>query len=432
HLKQRMSELKERIGSKPVTMRLAAADGRYHEAKKLYDEIKKLFPEFIELDLESEMQGALDAAAEAMNKAKSIKSEKDIIDYCGGLGDIKSKKIKTVSTKSFTSDSLRMLRAFRFCVQLGYSIDKQTLTQIKKNAKLINAAAPERIKNEFFAVLSSPDALKYIELMDNTGILEAMFPEITVMKKSAKKYYYHKNGLFHHTTEVLYGLDSVFQNAKKYFPKYEKEIKEHFTQKFSSNVDRRNLLKFAALFHDAAKPACAAKVGDKMRFLGHEEKGAVIIKAISKRLKLSKEETEVAQKLVAAHMRPSTLTKNNTVTHKAALRFFKDLGNETLDVLVLAVADWLSYKGLKIFSPKTLKNQLVSVNFMIDEYFKYKNAPAKVKLLDGNILIKHFKIKPSPLIGAMIKDIDDKQLVGEITSKEAALKYLSKKYKKQL
>lgn len=81
-LRQRLSELKSRIGTKPEVMRLAASEGRYHEAKKLCDEIKKLFPEFAEPDLESEIQTALDAATEALNQAKAAKSENDIIDYC--------------------------------------------------------------------------------------------------------------------------------------------------------------------------------------------------------------------------------------------------------------------------------------------------------------------------------------------------------------
>jgi poly(A) polymerase len=356
----------------------------------------------------------------------------EFIDPSKGLSDIKAKKIKAVSKTSFTADPLRMLRAFRFAVQLGYTIDKPTLTQIKKHAKLINSAAPERVKNEFFTVLNSPEALKYVAGMDSTGILEVMFPEIKVMKRHAKKYYYHKNGLFEHTSKTLEALDTLFKNIKKYFPKYESGIRQHFTQKFSSNVDRSSLLKFTALFHDAAKPACAAKEGGKIRFFGHEEKGAEIIKAASKRLKLSSEETSIAAKLVRYHMRPSTLTKNNKVTLKAALRFFKDLGDETLDVLFLAVADWLSYKGLPTFSAKTFKNQLVSINFMIDEYFKFKTAHPKIKLIDGNVLMKHFKLKPSPLLGEMIKCIDDKQLIGEITTKEEALKFLTKKYKNKV
>ena len=81
-LRQMLTELKERIGDKPEKMRAAADEGRFHEAGKMYDDIKKLFSEFNEPELDSRIQGALAAAAEALNQAKAAKSERDIIDFC--------------------------------------------------------------------------------------------------------------------------------------------------------------------------------------------------------------------------------------------------------------------------------------------------------------------------------------------------------------
>lgn len=345
------------------------------------------------------------------------------------LADLKSKTINTASKSAFKKDPLRMLRAFRFASELNFKISAETLKQIKLNAKLIKKVAPERIKNEFFRILAVPDSSGVLKTMDKSGLLSEMFSEIIKMKKAPRKYYYHPGGLFQHSFETMEAVENIINNLKKYFPDNFKELKEHFAGQgvYSENVTKANLLKFAALFHDSAKPETAKKEGSKMRFFGHEEQGAEKIEEMMKTLKMGKKEISNAKFLVENHMRPSTLTKNNVVTNKAALKFYRDIGDNTPDLLVLSMADWHSYKKLKVFSAKELKMQEKSVRFLISEYYELKNAKPLPKLIDGNIIMKEFKLKPGPWLGDLLEAVTEAQQEGRISDKKEALKLISLK-----
>ncbi|OEG69817.1 hypothetical protein ATZ36_01820 [Candidatus Endomicrobiellum trichonymphae] len=354
------------------------------------------------------------------------------------LRDLKSKTVNTVSAESFKTDPLRMLRAFRFTAELNFKISPKTFEQITKNAKLIRQSAPERIKNEFFRVLSVKNSAVLIKDMDSCGLLSEIFAEIKKMKKSSRKYYYHPRGLFQHSFETVESSENILNNLKKYFPENYANMQKHFDDNatFSERITRESLLKFAALFHDSAKPETAKFKNGKMRFLGHEELGAEKVKGIMFSLKSGKNDIETAAFLVSNHMRPSTLTRNNIVTKKAALKFFRDIGENTPDLLVLSMSDWHSYKKLKVFSSKELKFQEKSVRELLKYYYELKNAEPLPKIIDGNIIMKKFNLKPGPWIGELLNFAAEAQLESKISNTDEALKivfskltHIKKKYK---
>ncbi|MDR2191536.1 MAG: HD domain-containing protein [Endomicrobium sp.] len=345
------------------------------------------------------------------------------------FADLKSKTVSAVSDGVFKDDPLRMLRAFRFCAELNFQVSQKTLKRIKKSAKLIKRSAPERIKNEFFRILACKNSADIIEQMNKCALLGEIFPEIYKMQKASKKYYYHPGGLFEHSFLTLSATEKILNNLNKIFPDNAKELEEYLSQKgaYSENINGKNLLKFAALFHDNAKPETAEKQGTKMRFFGHEEQGAAKLREIMLSLKTSKKDAQDASFLVENHMRPSTLTKNNVVTKRAALKFFRDVKNLTPSLIILAMADWHSYRHLRIFTAKTLKKQEEAAKKLIEQYYKVKNAKPLKKVIDGNIIMKKFKLKPGPWIGDLIKAVAAKQQEGKISDTKGALKAVSEK-----
>ena len=354
------------------------------------------------------------------------------------LKDLKSKTINTVSDKSFKADPLRMLRAFRFKAELSFKLSKKTFRQIKQNAKLICQSAPERIKSEFFRILSVKNAAALIKEMDGCGLLSEIFAEIKKMKKAPKKYYYHPGGLFQHSLETVESAENIFNNLKKYFPENYDDLQKHFDDNtaFSENVTRKGLLKFAALFHDSAKPETAKFKNGKMHFFKHEELGVRKIREIMLSLKLGKKDIETAAFLVNHHMRPSTLTRNNTVTKKAALKLFRDIGDNTPDLLILSMADWHSYKKLKNSSSKELKSQEKSVRELLKYYYELRNSEPLPKIIDGNIIMKKFNLKPGPWIGELLNFAAEAQQESKISNTDEALEtvflkltHIKKKYK---
>jgi poly(A) polymerase len=377
--------------------------------------------------------------ATAFNLKNSENFKKHIIlSDRNTLRDLKSKTINTVSSESFKTDPLRMLRAFRFSAELNFKISKKTFEQITKNARLIHQSASERIKNEFFRVLSIKNSAVLIKDMVNCGLLSEIFAEIKKMKKARRKHYYHPGGLLQHSFETVESTENILNNFKKYFPENYIDMQKHFDDNdaFSESVTRKSLLKLAALFHDSAKPETAKFENGKMRFLGHAELGAGKVKEIMFSLKSGKNDIETAVFLVSNHMRPSTLTRNNIVTKKAALKFFRDIGDNTPDLLVLSMSDWHSYKKLKVFSSKELKIQEKSVRELLKYYYELKNAEPLPKIIDGNIIMKKFNLTPGPWIGELLNFIAEAQLEGKIFNTNEALKivffkltHIKKKYK---
>jgi poly(A) polymerase len=344
--------------------------------------------------------------------------------------DLKAKTFNVLSDKTFKDDPLRMLRAFRFVAEFpSFKLSNKTLVQIKKNAKCIKFAAPERIKNEFFRVLAAKNASELIKSMDSCGLLSEIFPEIKKMKKAKKKYYYHPGGLFQHSFETFQSAENILNNLKKYFHGNVDELQKHFNsgESFSENVTRGSLLKFAALFHDNAKPETAKFENGKMRFFEHEDLGANKLKEITLSLRLSKKDIETAIFLVRHHMRPSTLTRNNVVTKKAAMKFFRDIGDNSPDLIVLSMSDWHSYRSLKIFSPKELKLQEKSARELVKQYYEVKNAKPAHKVIDGNIIMREFKLTPGPWVGDLLSFVNEMQYDGVMLSKTQALKLVSSK-----
>ena len=387
-----------------------------------YIDISLMQGKNIEDDL-SRRDFTINALAVKIENFDNIK--KNVIDCFDGIKDLKKKEIKVVSKKVFNDDPLRMLRAFRFASEYNFKISKETLSLIKKSSSKIITVAGERIKNELFRILNNKKSSQYIAVIDECGLLEKMFPVITKMKKSAKNFYYHPKGLFQHCFQTYEALEKIFIKLDKYFPQSKDILEQHLNEPFSENVNKKNLLKFIAVFHDCAKPECAKRMDNKMRFLGHEELGAKKTAQIMKELKMSNKEIEFAKAIISEHMRPSNLAKSEVITNRAQMRLFRDIKENTPYLLILAMSDWHSYKTLKkkIYSPKVLKQQEKSVAKLILGYYDFVNNKPKDKIIDGNILMKELKLKPGKIIGELLQYINNAYEEGRIKDKTQALKY---------
>lgn len=289
---------------------------------------------------------------------------------------------------------------------------------MKKTARL----APR----EFIAALNAPETAGQIHQWDKTGALARLFPEIAVMKKSARKYYFHPQGLWQHAVETLECLEQIHGTLRAYFPLDHQALKAHLDLRQGDTLTRLAILKLTALFHDAAKPSCAKRTGAKTRFIGHEDEGARLVGSICRRLRMPVEVTARARLLVAQHMRPISLTQAGILTPRAARRFFTALGDAAPDLLLLALADWHSYKRLKTHDRRLLKKQEACVREMMHRFFAAE-PPAPERLVDGLLIMKQFSLEAGPLIGGLLALVADAQKRGAVTTKTAALALIRSK-----
>jgi len=331
-----------------------------------------------------------------------------IIDCAGGMKDIADKKIRMVSDTAFEKDPVRLIRAYRIGASLNFEIERNTVSFIRKNAKLIKNSAGERIRSEFLKILQTPESHHYISQMAETGLLFAIFPELGKLKGCFQNRF-HQYDVFEHTMKAFYHLENILNN------------------KITHSIDENTapLLKFAILLHDTGKPLVKKADNDgNVHFYGHSKKGAEITKGISSRLKLSTKEKYFIDFIIRNHIDPLHLfvaKSEGTLTNKGITRFFIKCGDNTPCLLLHSIAD-IKGKGDKANEEfiEFAKNMILKY---FSEFMQRKKMPA---LITGNDLINKFGLSPSPLFKKIISKVEEARLSNQINTRQEALSLVKK------
>lgn len=362
-----------------------------------------------------------------------------IIDPSGGTGDLKKRIVRRTSRKIFDDDPLRLLRGYRLAATLEFAIEKKTEDEIKKKVNLIKSVARERIRDELFKILSVPQSYRYLQRLHRIGLLNRIVPEIKIMKEKPGNYY-HREGLWGHSLETLKSLEEIFANLVKLFPRMYSKIMTHLDEKIFGEVERKSLLKWAAIFHDIGKPKTVRREEGRVRFFGHDEKGASLVMEIMQRLKFSNKAIKIVEKTVKHHMRPGNLNEAPRLTDRAIHRFFRDLSEEGVDTLLLSLADRYSYRKIlperdKKFaieiSRKSIRKHEQTVRKMLNKYYYHKERILPKPLVRGDEIMESFNLPQGPLIGKLLKRVAEIQAGGKLKNKEEALQFLKKTLKEE-
>jgi len=345
--------------------------------------------------------------------------EDAIIDPYKGRADLKSKIIRMVNKKAFDEDPLRILRAFSLAIIFDFKIDKETLKTIKLKAKGLSRVSYERIRDELFKILERPNAFSYLQDLDRLKILKIIIPEIEVMR-GLKQGPYHHLDVWKHSLETVKQLELLITQLED-----NSEVGDYLNEIISPGRSRRALIKLGALLHDTGKPAALRREDGKIKFHGHERISSDITENIAERLKLSNDERDSLDKMVLWHLRPGYLADNEEITPRAIFRYFRDTEKESVSILLISLADQRATKGPLTSQESRRHHEKVVLN-LIREYFRREKEKKLPRLISGDDLLEKFKLQPSPLIGKILREIEELQALGKIKSKKEALERAQK------
>jgi poly(A) polymerase len=345
--------------------------------------------------------------------------ERVIIDHYGGSRDLKLKIIRLVNKRAFDEDPLRILRAFSFSCIFGFKIDEPTLRLIGLKKNKLSSVSFERMRDELFKILDSPCAFEYLRQMDKLKILKIIFPEIEVMRDVGQGPYHHLD-VWEHTLETVRQLELLIRELKD-----SQDIQDYLNEIISSDRRRRALIKLGALLHDIGKPEALRYEDGKTKFHGHERIGLEITENVARRLRLSNDEMDCLKRMVFWHLRPGYLADNEEISPRAKFRYFRDTASEAVSVLLISIADQRSTKG-PLTTDESRRQHEKTVFGLIKEYFRKKKEKKPKRIINGNDLINKFKLEPSPLIGKVLREIEELQAIGKVKGKKEALKIAEK------
>ena len=323
----------------------------------------------------------------------------EFFDPFNGMEDLKNKILKTPLNpdNTFSDDPLRMMRACYFASKLSLEIEPECLLSIQNNSERISIVSQERITNELFKILGTDRPSIGLNILQQSGLMEYVFPEISIMYGLDQSNEYHHKDIFYHTLEVV-------DNAAK----------------LSNNVD----LRLAALVHDIAKPKTRRLSKSKgYTFYGHDDVGARMLKGVAESMKFSNSTRDFITKLTALHLRPISLAKKE-VTDSAIRRLIVDAGEEIDDLMTLCRAD------ITTKNPKNISKYLANFD-RVDKRIKEVTEIDKLKAFQspvrGDEIMKMFNLSPGKEVGKIKTMIEDAIINGEIKNDySSAISFLTK------
>ena len=314
----------------------------------------------------------------------------EVLDFVGGQADLRDGIIRAIGEpdRRFREDKLRLLRAVRFAARFGFRIEPATFAAIRRHAHDIGQVSAERVRDELTKLLTEGAARRGLELLDETGLLREVLPEIAAMKGVEQPPQFHPEGdVWIHTRLMMAELPAGVSPT----------------------------LAWGVLLHDVGKPPTfksAEQTGDRIRFDGHVDVGVQMARGIARRLRFSNEDTEQIVALVANHMKFKDVEQMRASTLKRFIR--QPRFDEHMELHRLDCA--------------TSHGRLDSYGFVrrtLAETSAEQIQPPR--LLSGDDLME-MGYKPGPVFSEILRAVEDAQLEGELANKEEAEKYVRSKF----
>jgi poly(A) polymerase len=289
---------------------------------------------------------------------------------------------------------------------------------------------PERLREEVFAIFDSRSSETGVRLMDALGLLGAVFPELDAARGVAQPRQHHYWDVFEHLLHTVGKVDLLLDRAAREqdpvirLAPWRPELAGYFDEVLADGRPRAVFLKIAALLHDVAKPQTkSVDTSGRVRFLGHDEEGAVVAGRTMARLRCSGKAADHVALLVRHHLRPSLMLPGGPTrkpTERAIFRYWRDLDGAGADILFLAAADYLAARGPEVVMASWAEFA-GTLGAILAGGFVSPPATKPFLLLNGDEIIREFGLKPGPLVGQVLAGLREAEALGQVQTRDQAV-----------
>ncbi|MGH7324027.1 MAG: HD domain-containing protein [Candidatus Rokuibacteriota bacterium] len=342
-----------------------------------------------------------------------------VIDPTGGLTDLRARRLRLPAPGAIVDDPLRALRGVRMEALLGLRLTPAAARAIAAAAPAVARISAERVRDELLGLLALPASARALRRADRLGLLAVAVPEVEPMR-STRQPPPHRFSVLEHSLRAVAGADRVVARPHALVP-FGEELAAHAREPLAQGIERAHVLKLAALLHDVAKPETRRLVGGRVRFFEHDVRGAARVRDIGERLRLPGAVTDALERLVRHHLRPMHLAGAGALTDRARYRFYRDLGPETRDLLLLALVDAAAVRG---DSPLAIWPRAALIRDLLRGWEVQRQAAAAPPLVRGQDVMARFGLAPGPAVGQLLSRAREAQDLGLVRTREEALAYL--------
>jgi tRNA nucleotidyltransferase/poly(A) polymerase len=347
-----------------------------------------------------------------------------IVDVTSGLADLQHGVVRMISPEAFQDDPARLVRAFRMAAVFNFRIEPETIKAIGIHAGLLGQTAGERVWAEFTRILACPDIHRHLRMMAETKVLSTTLPELADHQENPLGCH-HISDELNYRLQAVHTLERLLGEPEAFLPRGPVRFIE------SLGKESHALLKMSLLIRDIGKLACRRENGGgRAHFHGHAARGAELVQSIGRRLKMPNRQREWIANLVRRHQRPYFLylanRSNENLPPKAVGRFFRQCGKQTPQLLIQAMAETLCKASPSVPDTQEFIGFLSNI---LSTYCEKNLAQGLPPILNGKDLIDRFELHPSPLLGTLLRRLEELHLAGAITNRQQAFEWVAQHLK---
>jgi poly(A) polymerase len=343
----------------------------------------------------------------------------ELLDPHGGRADLEARRLRMVSTAALAEDPLRTLRAARLAVELELALDAATREEARRQAPGLAAVAPERVFGELKRIVVGERAVDGLELAEDLGVAAVVLPELVGLRGVEQNVFHHRD-VHGHTLEVLEAVAGL-QAGAELLGEHAEAVRALLAEPLGDELSRGDAMRFAALLHDAAKPATLGRRPDgRVTFVGHDAEGAELARRVMRRLRSSHRVADYVAALTRHHLRLGFLVHERPLSRRAVWRYLAATQPDSADVTVFTVADRLATRGRN--AEGAIAAHLEVAGEVLGPALARRGAAPEAPLVRGDELAAELGLKPGPRLGPLLAALEEARYAGEIATREDAVR----------